>query len=191
MIGETGKSLGKLQNVTGSLLEKVGRVVGVPKLNITDVRKAAEAIIQRDERMKRKSTILNSHSQRVGETVYDQTTEQVRGEYVVSMEFKENEKKKKEKESPIDEEREKRKKKKELEDAKISKEHADKYLLSLKERSQKNRGYSKRCKVKQIHKLFLMEIVFKEIFKSKVEVFPRGEIILITVICMLNYNVFR
>ena len=140
------------------------------------LRKAAEATIQRNEAMKNKSTLLNNHSKQVGEDHYDPTPEQVRTEYVNCIEHMENSQvDKEEEEFPEDKKRSKRKKEMEEEDAKVGQKHAGEYLQSLKDRSQKNRTYNTRCKVKNKHKVFLMTIVKKEIFNSTVQVFPKGK----------------
>ena len=59
-----GRSLSRMQNCGGSWLEKIGRVVGVPKLTVTHLRRAAENLIQKSQDLRDRSKSLNAHFQK-------------------------------------------------------------------------------------------------------------------------------
>ena len=83
-----GRSLSRMQNCGGSWLEKIGRVVGVPKLTVTHLRRAAENLIQKSQDLRDRSKSLNAHENDVGRIIYDK--EVIRGEFVNKMEYEEN-----------------------------------------------------------------------------------------------------
>ena len=173
--GDNGKALRKIQNTLGSLLSRVGKVVGINKLNLTHVRKSAEVTIQKNDAMKRKCNILNSHTDRVGQKFYDPTNSSARVEYIQHMEWKESpQKKPKKRKEMFDLDRDERKKRMEEEDAKERKRAAEEYLKTVKEKSKRNMTTGKRCRVKHEHKIFLLQLISAELFQSEVQVFPKG-----------------
>ena len=174
--GETGKPLQKIQNTAGSLLNLVAGVVGVPRVSLTVIRRAAERIIQKNPAMKLKCKVLNNHSPKVGEDYYDQSGKCSRVEYVRLMETMESPSSKKNSENfRKDSNRENRKKRKAEEDAISRKENAEKYLKSLNDRKKKSFGLNLRCKVKPKDRPMLMKFVFENIFNGKVQKFPTGK----------------
>ena len=170
-INGSGRPLGKIQNVPGSLLAKIGDAVKVKNLTLTKIRKAAEVIIQQNESMKSKGRILNNHSQKVGQDIYDITNSRIRVEYVGFME-KIEKKKGSDKKVEKNYEREERKKQMEMEDEELRLEHAKQFLESEDIKRKRNLGFHKRCNVRPNDKTLLQKAVFKDIFNSKVQKFP-------------------
>ena len=84
-----GMPLAKLQNSKGSLLQRIGITCGVPDLNPTMLRQAAERWIQANPEMKNKAQVLNSHSEDVGREIYDKSNARVRAEFINYMKSKE------------------------------------------------------------------------------------------------------
>ena len=164
--------MGKIQNVPGSLLEKIGLTVGVQKLTLTKIRRAAEIIIQKNAQMKQKVKILNNHSQKVGQDIYDITNSRVRVEYVEYLNKIESKKNKVVKKR-IDIEREERKKNMILADEKLREKNARNFLIQEEKKRKQNVRFTNRCNVKPDQKSFLQDIIFKELFNSRIQKFPK------------------
>ena len=122
--------------------------------------------------MKQKGKILNNHSQKVGQDIYDISNSRVRVEYVEYLnrieKKKENYVKKRK-----NVEREERKRKMEIADEELRKQNAKDFLDEEDRRRKRNVVFSKRCKVKPADKTFLQKLVFCEIFDSKIRKFPK------------------
>ena len=170
----SGEALSKIQNGSGTWLEKIGTVVGVDNLNVTDLRKAAEKIIQEDSRMKGEAKALNYHSTQVGDSIYNPVRIRIRGEYVNRLEAKESSPQKiMKRSSSFDEQRAKRKKEMEKEDAAARVEFAKKFMDER--RKQRNEGVrlSDRVKVQPNDRMFLQILLSSTIFNHNNE-FPQG-----------------
>ena len=163
--------MGKIQNTPGSLLRKIGNAVGVDQLTLTKIRRAAEIVIQQNEAMKRKGKILNNHSQKVGQNIYDITNSRVRVEYIGYLNNMEKQNKKFLK-LKKNKEREQRKKLMELEDAKLREKHAREFLEKEQLRRKQNVGFTKRCNVRPADKVILQNLFFKKVFGNKIQKFP-------------------
>ena len=121
--------------------------------------------------MKKKVKILNNHSLKVGQDIYDKTNSRVRVEYIGYLN---NIEKKKEtlveKEENV--EREERKKKLMIEDDKLREQNAREFLIEEDKKKKRNIGFTRRCNVKPAYKTFLQEVIFQEIFQSNIQKFP-------------------
>ena len=73
-VSHSGKKLPKLQNYngSGSLLFQFGQTCGIEKFTFKMFRKNMEGVIQSSSTLKLNTKELNSHSQKVGQQVYDQ-----------------------------------------------------------------------------------------------------------------------
>ena len=73
-VSHSGEKLPKLQRYkgSGSLLYQFGQTCGIEKFCFKMLRKNVEGVIQSSSALKQNTKDLNSHSQRVGQKVYDQ-----------------------------------------------------------------------------------------------------------------------
>ena len=127
--------------------------------------------------MKLKCDLLNNHSPKVGQDMYDQSKKSVRVEYVRMLENLNSPKSSQNSQQvPKDAAREARKKRKAEEDDLAMKSNAERYLkhLSEKKKQRDSRGLSLRCKVRPKDRPFLMKIVYEKMFHSEVQKFPKG-----------------
>ena len=90
-VNHSGKKLPKLQNYpgSGSLLYQFGLVVGIDKFCFKMFRKKAEGVIQGSASLAKTVKDLNSHSQKVGEKVYDQRKGARRNVFLTNLSKKE------------------------------------------------------------------------------------------------------
>ena len=169
--------LTRIQNTAGSWLEKIGRVTGVPKLSVTDLRKGAEKIIQDDEEMKKNVKSLNFHSQEVGRAVYNQGHNiQIRGEYVNKLEIMESQKEEctPKELSEFEQRRQERIKETRRKDDENRIASANVFLQDQKEKRNLNVVYSKRVKVLPNDRKSLQELISEELFPEDKN-FPQGK----------------
>lgn len=153
-------------------------MVGVPNLSVTHLRKAAEKILQENDKMRKKAKAINNHTPLVGEVIYDPSKSSAKAQFVNRVE--------KVIESPqktantakritiFDEERKLRKKDVEHADKIAREKHAKKVLLRAKLRKSENAQYNQRVRVLSHHRLFLQKLLFKEMFENTVAQFPQG-----------------
>ena len=80
-----GKPLGPIQNVPGSLLEKLGAVCGIQNATVTSFRRAAEGKVQSSSVMKEFSKQIQHHSADVGRNYYDKTGTNTRASFVYQV----------------------------------------------------------------------------------------------------------
>lgn len=174
-----GNALGRLQNSSGSLLSKVGLVVGIPDLSPTDLRRSVESIIQASADMKNNNKALNMHSDHVGKQIYDKSKFVVRPEFINHVEHIESssgESSKRIKLSNFDKAGEDRMNEMELEDAVMRRSHAQKFLTEEKRMRAKNLPLGPRCRVNALDRSFLQTLVHEKVFMSAENPqFPRGK----------------
>ena len=84
-VNHKGKPLGPIQNVSGSLLEKLGDVCGIQNATVTSFRRAAEGKVQASSVMKKFSKQLQHHSADVGRNFYDKTGTNTRASFVYQV----------------------------------------------------------------------------------------------------------
>ena len=144
-----GVGLGRIQNKPGSWLHKIGEVVGMKKLTLTDLRKAAEELIQDNEKLKKKANILNNHSKEVGANVYDaHRAPGIRAEFISQLEITEGGKKSQiERDATFERARQLRKKEMEEKDKVAKIKYAENVLIQEKQKRNENVGFSRRCRV--------------------------------------------
>ena len=163
-----GLPLARIQNTPGSWLNRIGRVTGVPKLSITDLRRAAEKQIQNDEQMKANAESLNFHKNEVGRVVYNQEYNmQMRGEYVNKIFIQEagqNISSSSKELTQFEKDRLERKRQMELDDEKNRIANATLYLKEQQEKRNSSIVYSKRVRVLPVDRLFLQKLFSEQIF---------------------------
>ena len=179
--------MGRIQNTSGSWLHTIGRVTGVPKLSITDLRRGAEKHIQNDEEMRRRCKALNFHSEEVGRVVYDERQNmQIRGEYVHKVQMLESGEGpsiESEQLTDFEKKRLERKRKLEIEDEQKRIAKASQFLQLEQEKRNNNVVYSKRIRVLPNDRKFLQELFSTELFPEDKN-FTQGNLIsLFRVIC--------
>ena len=168
-VNGSGAPLSRIQNSPGSLLSKIGAVVGIPDLNPTMLRKAAEQTIQTDSEMRKNSKKLLMHSENVGHAIYHEVPT-IRSEWVHRMEQVEAPDGKVE--SEVDIEMETEMDELEKADAEARVEYAEKFALEDRIQRNMNRRCSTRCKVPSNDRVFLQKLIFKELFGSVYQTFP-------------------
>ena len=82
--------LGPLQRTKGSLLDKMGNVVGADKLTVNASRRAAERSVQGSPKLKEHIKVVQSHSQEVGLKNYYRAGEVVRAQFISNLSEKES-----------------------------------------------------------------------------------------------------
>ena len=174
-VNGAGRPLSRIQNTPGSLLNKIGITVGIPDLCPTQLRQAAEEIIQQDDEMRKNSKKLLMHSENVGRIIY-QNKPTIRSEWVHSMDLMEGTAEKID--LDVDTEREM----KELDEAdELARlQYAEQFNLDDRQQRNVNRRCNKRCRVPANDRLFLQKLIYKELFGSIYQVFP-GNFVLIAI----------
>lgn len=173
-LSSRGAPLGRIQHGSGTLLQKIGNVMGLPSLTVTMLRQAIESHIQANQDMRNIGRVLNNHSDAVGAFNYDKLNRKKRAEMVNHFEKQEIPTTSQD-ETKTDDEREKRKKEKRKDDEKARKKHAEEYLREQYEIRSSKRVYGKRLVVLPNQRMFLMKLIFKEVFNSIVQDFPHGK----------------
>ena len=176
-INGSGKPLSRIQNSSGSLLNKIGRVVGIPDLSPTMIRQAAEQYIQTNEAMQEKSDILNMHSKEVGRVIYAKFPT-IRSEWVHSMQYIEDGHNGP---SQGDPDKQKEKEMNDLEEADEQAKmiYAQNFALEDRIERTSNRRFNPRCNLPSNDRNKLMKLVYKEVFGGVYQTFP-GNYIYIT-----------
>ena len=171
--------LTKIQNVKGSLLETIGRTVGVDKFSVTHLRQSAEKILQDHKKMRDKAKAINNHSQIVGEMIYDPSVIAARVQFVnfteKSVESPRKETVQQKPYSKFEKDRIIRKRGIERADKVAREKRAKKFLLTDKMRRNENAKYSPRLKVLPNHRHFLQKLLYEEMFGSTLQFFPTGK----------------
>ena len=85
-----GAKLGPIQRTTGSLLDKMSKVVGAEKLTVNSFRRAAEKAVQGSPKLKEHIKTVQSHSKEVGLRHYYQGGEVVRAQFISNLSDKES-----------------------------------------------------------------------------------------------------
>ena len=180
-VNASGQPLSRIQNSPGSLLEKIGQVVGIEDLNVTHLRSAMEKVIQDEEDTRGRSSVLNYHSHEVGEDHYLNERPNLRAQFINKLDKKESPIKKPKtfkRFSSFDKAREERKRLMEMEDREASKKNALAILDANRDRKQRNAKYGLRCNILPNHRSFLQSMVYENVFMSdNVPNFPKGNII--------------
>lgn len=173
-----GKPLGKIQKTPGSLFEKIGLCCGLPDLQPTDLRRAAEVHIQNSEAMKNKAKVISNHSDEVGRKWYDPTKIVTRAEFVNKVNAIESTKEENKEDNELsDFERDREERMEDLEkiDEKIRMKEASEFLKNEKDNMiARRRKRGPRNKVDLNDRYFLLELVHKEVFQSVHQDFPQG-----------------
>ena len=138
------------------------------------LRKAAERTIQQNHDMRKKTQILNAHSELVGRNIYDQSQSRVRAEFVNYMSFLEAPGKRKRDSSNFDIENRKRMRSQEKVDAITRRENAEKYLAKEEEIRNRTAPVGSRRKLLPNDRLYLQKLIKKEVFGDIVQDFPQG-----------------
>ena len=169
-----GLQLGRIQNSKGSLLEKVGLTCGIPDLNATMLRQAAECVLQSNEKMQVRSKLINCHSERVGRSNYERRKPIIRTEFINFCDRRDNPR------NPTKEmtraELEKRKEMLEVNkrDAEERQRRAEEVLQRDREERNKSKSLGKRCKVLPNDRFTLQQLVLREVFGDICLDFPQG-----------------
>ena len=80
-----GRALAAIQRTNGSLLDKLGKAVGVTDVTVNSFRRAAETVVQASPCMKSKVENLQSHSNEVGLKHYDRSQENIRASFITQL----------------------------------------------------------------------------------------------------------
>ena len=170
-INEKNKALSRIQNTQNSLLDKMGKAIGLDEINATMVRQSAEATIQSREDMASRCKLLNMHSRAVGLNHYEPTQMKQRAEWVNHMFIKESPLKVEDISNRNEETTRKMDEEDEILRIKIAKEK----IRIHKEKSKEHIQLSRKIRVKPMDKEFLQKIVYEDIFFSKRETFPNDD----------------
>ena len=173
-VNGAGRPLSRIQNTPGSLLNKIGVAVGIPDLNPTQLRQAAEQIIQQNDEMRKNSKNLLMHSEDVGRIIY-QNKPTIRSEWIHSMDHIEGSKEK----IDLDMDTEMEMKEVEEADELARLQYAEQFNLDDREQRNASRRCSKRCRVPANDRLFLQKLIYKELFGSMYQVFPGNFVIIV------------
>ena len=84
------EKLTPLQRTSGSLLDKMSKVVGAPKLTVNSFRRAAEKVVQGSPKLKEHIKAVQSHSNEVGLRNYYRAGEVVRAQMISNLSDKES-----------------------------------------------------------------------------------------------------
>lgn len=160
------------------IFSKIGLVCGVPDLNPTMLRVAAETQIQKNSDMKKTAKIINMHSEDVGRLVYHKNGPRIRAEFANFMDVNVDSPAKKIKlTDEVDIEKERKMQALEEADAEKRKQDAEAYLESEREKRKRSLPIGKRRRLTAQQKEFLQELVFKELFNSTYQDFPDGKLL--------------
>ena len=178
-LNSKGKPLAKIQNTPGSLLNRIGIVCGVPDLTPTMIRQAAEIQIQQNQDMRNSSKVIAMHSEGVGRSIYHKKGSIIRAEFANYMDTNVDSPRKKIKLSEnIDKEKAQKMQIMENADAETRQLNAKAYLEAQKEKRDTNLPTGRRRRLTQVDKQFLQNLIYAEVFQSRKQNFPQGNVCL-------------
>ena len=84
-VNSKGEPLSDIQNTPGSLLEKFGRVTGIQRATVTQIRKALDSVVQRTEVSRKRINVVANHSEDVSLSHYDLEGSDARSEFMFQL----------------------------------------------------------------------------------------------------------